>query len=524
MDVADDGFAIAFSTLLDTFGLIQHISMPTHSSGHTLDLLITKNSTTLPESGTTDPFLSDHSAIFFKLPIVYNPRPSRTVKVVRKFSAINSQNFSADILDSSLYSEPASTLSEYTEQFHGVLSSILDKHAPLKQITCRSTPNKPYYTPEISDQKSERSRLETAFRNNQSDENRNKYRRQCRRVNRMITSSKRTYFRKTISTHKDSPKKLWNTLNSLLGRNAPKSLPTAISPSTLASSFLNYFNDKITNLCANIPSTFDATFCHSSHPSSIPSQLSNFSPATSDEIRKLILSSTDASCSLDIIPTKLLKSCIDALVAPITHLINLSLSEGVFPEMFKCAVVSPLLKKQSLPKDELSSYRPISNLNFVSKILEKVLYSRLCAHLASFSALSKFQSAYRKFHSTETALLRIYNDLNLAMNKQRVSALVLLDLSAAFDTIDHNILLNRLNSYFGISNSTFSLLSSYLRNRSQSVLVDNEFSSKLPLLRGVPQGSVLGPLLFSLYTTPLSLADSSIQFHFYADDTQHLFF
>jgi len=183
MDVANDGFAIAFSTLLDTFGLIQHISMPTHSSGHTLDLLITKNSTTLPESGTTDPFLSDHSAIFFKLPIVYNPRPSRTVKVVRKFSAINSQNFSADILDSSLYSEPASTLSEYTEQFHGVLSSILDKHAPPKQITCRSTPNKPYYTPEISEQKSERSRLETAFRNDRSDESRNKYTWQCRRVN-----------------------------------------------------------------------------------------------------------------------------------------------------------------------------------------------------------------------------------------------------------------------------------------------------------------------------------------------------
>jgi retron-type reverse transcriptase len=108
------------------------------------------------------------------------------------------------------------------------------------------------------------------------------------------------------------------------------------------------------------------------------------------------------------------------------------------------------------------------------------------------------------------------------MNRQQVSALVLLDLSAAFDTIDHNILLNRLRSTFGISDTAFTLLSSYLSNRSQSVAVDNEFSNKLPLLRGVPQGSVLGPLLFSLYTTPLShiLADSSIQFHFYADDTQ----
>ena len=175
-----------------------------------------------------------------------------------------------------------------------------------------------------------------------------------------------------------------------------------------------------------------------------------------------------------------------------------------------------------MPKDELSSYRPISNLNFISKVLEKVLYSRLNTHLGSFSALSCFQSAYRKFHSTETALLRIQNDVSLAMNKQRVTALVLLDLSAAFDTINHDILLNRLNSCFGIAGSAFSLLSYFLSNRSQPVIVDQEISSSQQLLRGVPQGSVLGPLLFSLYTTPLShlLADSSIHFHLYADDTQ----
>ena len=161
-------------------------------------------------------------------------------------------------------------------------------------------------------------------------------------------------------------------------------------------------------------------------------------------------------------------------------------------------------------------------LNFISKVQEKVLYSCLCTHLQSFPSLSQFQSAYRKFHSTETALLRIQNDLLLAMNRQHVSALVLLDLSAAFDTIDHTILLNRLKSTFGISDSAFSMVSSYLCNRSQSVAVHHEYSPTLSLLRGVPQGSVLGPLLFSLYTTPLSniLADSSVQFHFYADDTQ----
>ena len=252
-----------------------------------------------------------------------------------------------------------------------------------------------------------------------------------------------------------------------------------------------------------------------------PPVFSTFTPASTDEIRKLIISSIDSSCTLDVIPTRLLKSCIDVLAQPITTLVNLSLSEGIFPDPFKGAVVTPLLKKQSLPKEDFSSYRPISNLNFISKILEKVIHSRLCVHLESFPSLSPFQSAYRKFHSTETALARIQNDLLLAMNRQKVSALILLDLSAAFDTLDHKILLDRLHSCFGVSDTAHSLLSSYLQNRTQSVIVDQARSTELTLLHGVPQGSVLGSLLFTMYTTLLSylLSDSSLHFHFYADDT-----
>src|SRR5438552_16633487 len=276
-------------------------------------------------------------------------------------------------------------------------------------------------------------------------------------------------------------------LDSLLGRSIPKSLTSTYSPSSLSCFFLKFFEDKITKLCCSIPSSVNST--GSSVPSNLPKppKISNFKPASVEEVRHLILSSTDSSYSLDVIPTKFLKSCIDAFVTPITHLINLSLSEGVFPTSFKHAVVSPLLKKQSLPKDDLSSYRPISNLNFISKILEKVIYARLCHHLESFPSLSCFQSAYRKLHSTETALLRIHNDLSLALNRQQVSALVLLDLSAAFDTIDHTILTTRLKTCFGISDSAFFLPSSYLSCRSQSVTTGHEFSSEFSLIRGLPQ-------------------------------------
>ena len=163
------------------------------------------------------------------------------------------------------------------------------------------------------------------------------------------------------------------------------------------------------------------------------------------------MSSSDTSCDLDAIPTSLLKSCLDVLIKPITIIVNMSLSEGSFPSTFKHALVKPLLKKHNLPQDELSSYRPISNLNFVSKVLERIIHARISSHLESFPSITPFQSAYRQFHSTETALLRIQNDLLLAINKQKVSALVLLDLSAAFDTIDHKILLSRLSSFYGLS-------------------------------------------------------------------------
>ena len=351
--------------------------------------------------------------------------------------------------------------------------------------------------------------------------NKTAFLKQTRLVSRLITKAKRTYFRNLISSCQNQPKKLWHTMDSLLGRNRPSVLPNSESPSILANSFLKFFNDKITQLYSSIPPVVNQDLLSPLSELS-PPNFSNFEPCTINEIRNLILTSSDATCSLDIIPTRLLKTCADALAPPIAHLINLSLSEGVFPDEFKHAIILPLLKKPSLPKDDLSSYRPISNLNFISKILEKVIKVRLNKHLESFPSLSQYQSAYRKYFSTETALLRIQNDLNLAKHRHQVSALLLLDLSAAFDTIDHDILISRLSSTFGISNSALSLLTSYLTGRSQSVCIDQTFSPEVPLLHGVPQGSVLGPLLFTLYTTPLSelLDNSSVQFHLYADDTQ----
>jgi len=509
-----------FLTLLDTFSLTQHVDFPTHTSLHTLDLLITRSSSNLISIVTcADPGLSDHLALLCTLSIPTRTMPSRITKSIRSFRSINTVAFAKDIQSSSLTHSPANSVEAYLDQFNSTLSLLLDKHAPLKTVSCVARTHKPFITEEIRKEKSKRSKLETLYRRTHSPINFHNFKTQSRLVAKLITSSRRTYFKSLISNSAKQPKKLWSALNSLLSRSSPNILPSTSSPASLATSFCDFFSDKITKLSATFPS--NAALPQDSNSFPYPC-LSNFSPASSDEVRTIILNSPNATCSLDIIPTFLLKACLDSLLSPITNIINYSLTEGIFPTKFKHAIVIPKLKKHSLPQEELSSYRPISNLNFISKILERIISARINCHLKTFPSLSPCQSAYRKFHSTETALLKISNDLLIACNEQKVTALILLDLTAAFDTIDYRILLSRLSSTFGITDMAHNLLSSYLQNRSQSVIIGTHSSAPCNLCTGVPQGSVLGPLLFCLYTTPLtSIFDNSpVSSHFYADDSQ----
>ena len=180
----------------------------------------------------------------------------------------------------------------------------------------------------------------------------------------------------------------------------------------------------------------------------------------------------------------------------------------MFLSQFKHAHLKPLLKKSSLPANDLNSYRLIFNLSFISKVLEKVLFCRLNAHSNCKNLSNVFQSAYRQFHSTETALRNVHNDIALNMDKGKVTALTLLDLSAAFDTIDYSVLLDRLHDWSGISGTALARIRSINKNKK--------------LFCDVPQISVLGPLLFTLYTTPLSslIRSHKLDRHLHADDTQ----
>ena len=221
-------------------------------------------------------------------------------------------------------------------------------------------------------------------------------------------------------------------------------------------------------------------------------------------------------------PTSPVKDCIDILITPITSVINLSLIKGSFPSHFKSALVSSLLEKHTLNKDSMTNYRPVSNLSSLSKLLEKVVVNQLNSHINSSSTSNQHQSAYRKFHPMETALLKIHNDILASLDAGKVTVLALLDLSAAFDTIDHTILLRRLDDWFGVTGKALDWFKSYLTGRCQRIRLGDCLSSKADLKCGVPLGSVLGPLLFTLYTTPLSsmIFEHAIPHHLYADDSQ----
>jgi hypothetical protein len=298
-------------------------------------------------------------------------------------------------------------------------------------------------------------------------------------------------------------------------------LPLHSNAKTLANEFSDFFEEKNDKIRSKLSNNISDK-CPTVTPHEFDGRpLDNFSYIGVRDIHNIIKNMATKHSKLDHMPTWLVKECIVEFLPVITEIVNTSLKLGVMPKALKHASVKPLLKK--LGQDtNMKNYRPVSNLTFLSKIVESAVIKQYTEHLSANNLNDPNQSAYKPFHSTETLLTKIHNDIMVNGNNGDLTLLVLLDLSAAFDTIDHDILIRRLEHKYGIKHTALNWFKSYISDRTQSISINNTDSVEKCLKYGVPQGSKLGPILFNSYIAPVSEVSQrhNVIDEKYADDQQ----
>ena len=521
VDDCQNRITTAFASLLQNCGFEQHIKQATHNHGHTLDLVITNTNDLQPHAITvTDPCISDHKCISLQLQDT-KPRYEKHVNTIRDRKSLDINNFKQQM--QSCFNDKMASLDELVSDYNQTLTNLYDDNVPEKPKTVVLRPNTRWFTDLHKEEKKKRRRLERRRDKTGLMEDVLAYEEQCKHYNNLIDKAKTELYSGKIIENSSDKRKLFETSKDILNWRKKVVCPSGCSK--VHEQFSDYFINKIVkiqgSICEKQSEIENIELLRKELEEYTGELLEEFTSISESELQTIVLGMSNASCMLDPLPTDLLKLCIDEILPALTRIVNLSIQNSEVSRDLKVAVVKPLLKKMSLDPEEFKNYRPVSNLSFLSKVIEKVIAVKLQHHLDSNRLCEPMQSAYRRFHSTETALLKIHNDLLCSLDKKHINALVLLDLSAAFDTVSHKILLSRLESRYGIRGSALQWFKSYLSNRGQFVKIEYTSTTKdLPF--GLPQGSILGPVLFTLYTAPLGDIARSHKLgnHFYADDSQ----
>ena len=454
-----------FSETLADHGMVQLVSDATHNKGHILDVVIVRMNSAIiyaPPS-VYDPCLcdnngkpsGDHYVITFTIS-ARKPAKQRKQLQFRRLRQISLPVLKQDItlwMGDFNHDAPASDMAT---AYNSGLLEIIDRLAPLCTKTVTLRPHAPWYTDELRDEKRRRRSAERLWLSSLLEVHRQMYRSQYVAYNRMLIATKETYYSGKIANCGSDAKQLFNITKHLMGNEKIAKMPVHTCSSLMAQQFSDFFVTKVNTIQQELKhGTHDATKVVMDPMSDDVEfrgvAMNCFEPVTETDVERLVANAPAKSCELDPIPTWLLKQCSCELLPIITNVINTSLVTSVVPAVFKCAIVKPVLKKSTLDNVALHNYRPVSNLPFVSKLVERVAAKQLNAHLDDNALRDPFQSAYCAGHSTETALIHVKNDIAGALDRKCTTILVLLDLSCAFDTINHELLLRRLEHSVGIS-------------------------------------------------------------------------
>ena len=508
-----------FQDILYATDLVQHVNVPTHIHGHCLDLVVTRtDELDIRDLTVHGAVISDHSAVTLKLPYT---RPKQMKKTVtsRNYRDINLENFKQDIMACNFVTTKSEDIEELSQLYNISLTQVLDKHAPpvTKQVTDRS--QSPWFTEECKRLKTSKRLAERRYQKHKLTVNLDLWRKALQDYKLCCTKAKSTYYQQKIAENSGNQKELFKVVNTLLHKKKDNRLPTFTDPSALANKFLEFFQTKIDNIRKSF-STVNTSRAPTTR--NVP-QLQQLSEVTCEEVLKFIQETNNKCCHLDPIPTTLLKSIVDCILPSLTRMVNASIRSSTFPTEWKTATVTPLIKKPDSDPEDMKNFRPVSNLSYISKLTEKIVMKQIDEHLDNNNLREPLQSAYRSNHSTETALVKIVNDLRSEVDNKKCVLLVLLDMSASFDKVEQSTLLKRFETDFGIEGSVNQWLRSYFTGRSQRVNIQGTLSEPKGMKCGMPQGSIIGPKGYPPYVSPIfAIARASeISIHMYHDHMLH---
>ena len=504
----------------------QMVTQPTRITDSTealLDIILVSNAKQVIEAKVLPSSISDHDLVYVTLRLKKQRTPS-TFRTIRSFKNYSSERFNNDITRA-----PWSVLETFDDPddklhaFNLLFNEILDRHAPLKTIRLRGRPN-PYITDEIRDLMATRDGWKRKFKQTKDPLAWSSYKSYCRQVKRKIRLAEKEFMEQQIKENRNNTNTMWKVIRSCIPIRSASQSSFSGDVNTVANEFNNFFVNIGKNKIQKISTLAEQFQCEAHDSSFIPREYSASEQFVFDanvninQVQKIIKSmATNKSAGIDKIPIRVIKDCLPAILPSITSIINATFLSAQFPNVWKIAEVTPILKDGD--RDIPNNYRPISLLPVLSKICERVAHDQLTSFLIANQRLSPKQCGNKKWNSTETSILQTTDAILEATDKKQLTATVLLDMSKAFDSVNHGILLSKLQD-IGLSPTAIKWFCSYLQSRYQVVKIHNATSAQLPITCRVPQGSILGPLLFSIYTNDLPNIPHHSSPQCYVDDTK----